>query len=128
MGLCTFAPELARRKVIVFSDNRGAECNVRKGTFSAWDQAQLVHVIWTLVRVSKSLFSCVREAAVSACQALVLDVHLWVERVASEDNIADLPSRESYDAMVALGAEWRPPVVSASCLDNAAMLSAQMRY
>jgi len=47
-----------------------------------------------------------------AWQALVADMHLWVERVPSADNIADAPSRESYDLMRALDARWRPPVVA----------------
>eukprot|EP00969_Alexandrium_andersonii_P070768 3123625-Alexandrium_andersonii.AAC.1 len=36
-------------------------------------------------------------------------IGLWIERVASDDNIADLPSRESYDALEALRAAWVPP-------------------
>ena len=39
-------------------------------------------------------------------------MHLWIERVSSEDNISDLPSREQYDLMYCLGAQWRSPTVA----------------
>ena len=38
--------------------------------------------------------------------------YLWIERVGAEDNIADLPSRQKYDLLRELGAQWRPPVVT----------------
>ena len=53
LGLSTFASELAHRNVIVYSDNKGAEGAVRNGTSRAWDQAKLIHEIWTLVTVSR---------------------------------------------------------------------------
>ncbi len=39
-------------------------------------------------------------------------MHIWIERVQSEDNISDLPSRESHDLMRRLHAKWRPPLVA----------------
>ena len=38
--------------------------------------------------------------------------HLWIERVSSEDNISDLPSRTEYALMESLGAKWRKPMLS----------------
>ena len=39
-------------------------------------------------------------------------MHIWIERVPSDDNISDLPSRESYGLMTELGAKWRAPVMA----------------
>ncbi len=38
--------------------------------------------------------------------------YLWIERVGTEDQIADLPSMQKYDLLRELGAQWRPPVVA----------------
>jgi len=66
---------------------------VRKGSSKAWDQSKLIHEIWSL--------------------ALLLKLHIWIERVPSDDNISDDPSREAYEMLDAprprgLGASWRP--------------------
>ena len=37
---------------------------------------------------------------------------MWIERVSSENNISDLPSREKYELLEELGAVWRAPVVT----------------
>ena len=52
----------------------------------------MIHELWTLAVHSR--------------------IHMWLERVASEDNIADLPSRESYGVLEELGATWRKPVLA----------------
>ena len=93
VGLSSFDDLLLGRKVIVFSDNTGAEATVRKGSSRAWDQSKLIHEIWSL--------------------ALLLKLHIWIERVPSDDNISDDPSREAYELLDAprprgLGASWRP--------------------
>ena len=46
------------------------------------------------------------------CQAVKNRTHVWVERVGTDDNISDLPSRESYGLMYEFGAEWREPRLS----------------
>ena len=51
IGLSTFGDLLANRRVIIFSDNKGAEGSVRNGASKAWDQSMLIHEIWTLVGV-----------------------------------------------------------------------------
>lgn len=37
-----------------------------------------------------------------------LHARVWVERVPTEDNIADLPSREEYELLKSLGAKRVP--------------------
>ena len=77
--------------VRVWTDNAGAERSLVKGCAKAADHNDLVHAIWLL--------------------ALRLRCALWAERACSEDNLADLPSRESYECLEQLGARWVPPVV-----------------
>ena len=45
-------------------------------------------------------------------------MHLWIERVASDFKISDLPSRDSYEAMAMLGAVWRPPLIADLLLEG----------
>ena len=97
VGLSTFAEELKGRKVIVYSDNTGAEVNValsicflnplvfvvslqaasRKGRASSWDHCGLIHEIWSF--------------------CLINQTYLWIERVPSASNISDVPSREDIN-------------------------------
>ena len=51
-------------------------------------------------------------------QALRNRTKVWLERVASDDNIADEPSRDEYGLMNLLGARWRPPVVAQFVVDG----------
>ena len=99
VGLSTFTEELKGRKVVLWSDNSGAESASRKGSASAWDQNLLVHSLWTHAFVNK--------------------MALWVERVASADNIADLPSRESYALLHEFdGISWYEPKVAQLYLES----------
>ena len=95
VGLATFAEELRGRKVIVWSDNKGAEAACRKGSAKSWDHAVMIHDIWSL--------------------ALKNDTAIWIERVASDDNLSDLPSRESYELLHALRGRWRAPKLPEVC-------------
>ena len=36
---------------------------------------------------------------------------LWIDRVPSDDNLSDLPSREEYELLYSMGAVWREPVI-----------------
>jgi len=104
VGLSTFAEELRGRKVIVYSDNTGAEAATRNGRAKCLDHCGLIHEIW------------------SHCWAN--NTHMWIERVRSEDNISDLPSREEYELVLGgLEAEWRPPVVASLYGDKSSMFS-----
>lgn len=38
--------------------------------------------------------------------------NVCMDRVPTDDNVSDLPSREEYDLLQGLGAVWRPPVVA----------------
>ena len=95
MAIATFSQELHGRKVIVWSDNSGAEAATVKGAAKAWDHNQVIHEVWY--------------------QALENRTWLWIERVPSDDNVADLPSREEYQLLQDLSAAWRAPLVAKAC-------------
>ena len=60
---------------------------MRKGTARRYDHAQLVHAQWMHVAM--------------------LGMRVWVVRVATNDNVADLPSRQDLWQLRASGAvEW----------------------
>ena len=42
----------------------------------------------------------------------MLKIHFWVHRVPSDENISDLPSREYYQLMEDIDAEWLEPTVA----------------
>jgi len=92
VGLSTFAKELQGRKVIVFSDNTGAEAASVKGSAKCWDHCNLIHEIWSHCWANRT--------------------HIWIVRVPSANNISDLPSREEYALLCRMDAVWRPPVVA----------------
>ena len=83
-GLDTFAEQLCERKVKIYTDNTAAEYILGRGSAKESGQNQLAHVFW---------LRCVK-----------LDTDVRIERVASENNIADDPSRERYVLMDAIGA------------------------
>jgi hypothetical protein len=97
VGLSTFADELRGRKVIVFSDNTGAEAASRKGSAKSWDHCGLIHEIWS--------------------HCWVNSIYIWIERVASKDDISDLPWREEYALVYEMGGVWRPPQVATLYVD-----------
>ena len=119
VGLSTFADELRGRKVVVFSDNRGAEVGSvlrlsqfprvlpmlsalqaasRNGRAKCVDHCGLIHEIWT--------------------HCFLNGTYLWIERVPSSHNISDLPSREDYGLVEELGdILWRPPLVATHYVD-----------
>ena len=66
IGLSTFAPELQGRKVVVWSDNTGAEAASSKGCAKAWDHCRLIHEIWQQVCLNvASLWLLVRKMSAS---------------------------------------------------------------
>ena len=98
LGLSSFSDELRGRNVAVYSDNKGAEAATRRGSARSWDHCQIIHEVWTM--------------------ALRIGAHLWIERVSSEDNISDLPSREEYRLLQeGFNAKWRKPVIGQVFLD-----------
>ena len=103
LALCTFRDQLESRKVVLYSDNVGAEHATAKGSSKAWDHNRLVHQIWSL--------------------ALAHRIKLWVERVPSEDNLADCPSRGSTQLLEELGAVFTAPYMVESVLTEVPQVS-----
>ena len=64
---------------------------IRRGTAISLDHAQLVHTQWT--------------------HAAEQGLSLYVMRVATHDNIADLPSRDAFDMLRVAGAEELEPIL-----------------
>ena len=89
LGLCTFGDALRNRKVLVWSDNVGAERCTLKGVAKEFDHSCLVHSIWL--------------------HAASLHASLYVSRVPTAANIADLPSREEYALLYDIGAKRVEP-------------------
>ena len=95
LGLSTFERQLSRRRIVIHSDNTGSECTVRRGAARSFDHAQLVHEQWL--------------------QAARHSMEIFVRRVATKDNIADLPSRPSATNLLmlrAIGAVEVSPVLA----------------
>ena len=107
IGLSTFQSELNGRKVVVWSDNKGAEGASRKGRAKAWDHCRLVHDIWA--------------------HALHNNIHIWVERVPSHDNLSDSPTRGAYEIAENLRGRshgaWKSPVVASVYLEGESALA-----
>ena len=91
LGLSTFGEFCIGRNVHIWSDNSGSENAVRRGSATAWDHNMVVHAIWV--------------------KAAMLKCHLRVDRVPTELNIADLPSRGSYSLLRAVNARCVQPVL-----------------
>ena len=89
LGLASFKKEVEGRKLVLYSDNKGAELSTGRGSAKAADHNAIVHSIWTM--------------------AFQYGVHLWLERVPSIDNISDSPSRGDHALLAELKAQWRAP-------------------
>ena len=88
-GLGTFQNVLSGNYVRVWTDNRVAEGNLIRGSSKAKDLNMLVHGIWLL--------------------AAHMMTGMHIDRVPSEENISDLPSREQYELLGKLEAERVTP-------------------
>ena len=84
LALSSFEWLCKSRKVVIYSDNTGAECCFRKAAAKHRDHAQLVNAMWT--------------------HAAICHMHLRIERVGTHDNWADLPSRSEYSTLQYIGA------------------------
>ena len=91
LGLSTFADVIYGRRVVVWSDNTSGEAAARAGVASSWDHTCIVHCLWK--------------------KAVQLRADLFIDRVPSGDNIADLPSREDYELLRVVDALWRTPLL-----------------
>ena len=100
VALSTFSHVLQGEKVVLYSDNKGAEAITSKGSARAFDHNALVHEIWS--------------------HAFLNSIHLWIERVPSKFNISDSPSRFRYKILENLRARWCKPVMAALHLGEVA--------
>lgn len=66
-----------------------------KGSAKSFDHRDLIHEMWT--------------------QAVACDMSLWVQRVSTDLNIADLPSRGSFTALHKVNARYREPILIGPC-------------
>ena len=89
LGLSSFEQFLMGRCVVIHSDNTGAECCFRKGSAKEFDHCSLIHNMWSQI---------------ARCH-----MNVWVCRVGTHDNIADLPSRNEYLALRFAGAQFVEP-------------------
>ena len=96
LGLSVFMDRLKGRKVIIHSDNTGAECCTRKGSAGAFDHCSLIHQMWA--QISRN------------------HIYAWVCRVPTDDNIADLPSRQEYCILRANNVKYRAPFLDGAYL------------
>jgi len=76
LALSVFEEQLRGRKVVIRSDNSGAEWCTRNGVARSFDHCHLIHQMW---------------AHISRCH-----IFAWICRVPTDDNLADLPSRQEY--------------------------------
>ena len=89
IGLATFAPQLQYYAINIWEDNHGGECALTKACARESDHNLLVHAVWLM--------------------AARCGMALWVQRVASDDNIADEPSRGKNSALAEINAQWVSP-------------------
>ena len=89
LGLATFRDMLRGRSLVLYSDNCGAEHSTSRGSARSADHNHIVHEVWSMV-LRDGLF-------------------FWLERVASEDNISDSPSRGDHALLADIGAQWHRP-------------------
>ena len=108
LGLCTFQSTLEGRRVVVHCDNTGSEVAIRRGTARSWDHAQLVHEQWLH----------------AACK----QISIFVRRVCTDDNIADLPSRGELELLAAVGAVEVEPMLAATYMLDATWDVLQERW
>lgn len=91
LGVGSFAKLLRGKNVVIWSDNTGAEHSAGRGSCKRFDQGCLIHALWK--------------------RFLELEMAVWVERVPTQFNIADDPSREHYCLLNSLGAVPVRPVL-----------------
>ena len=91
LGLSTFADLCEGRRVRVWSDSCGSEHATKRGSAKAWDHNVIVHAIWV--------------------KAAALRCHMVVDRVPTELNISDLPSREEYKLLELMNTRRVEPVL-----------------
>ena len=97
LGLSTFHGEVAGAVLRIWTDNVGCELSIKRGSSKREDHNLLVHAIWLM---------CARK-----------DLTIWLERVPTDDNISDCPSRQDYRLLQQLGAVWAEPKMEKAFLE-----------
>ena len=83
MGLHTFAPLLQGRTLGIWTDNEGARGSMSAGGARCADHNEIVHRVWGLC------YEC--------C------MNPWFDRVPTDDNVSDGPTRSDFSVVDALG-------------------------
>ncbi len=83
LGLESFRELLKGKNVTIYTDNKAVEGDLTRGSSKQSDHNEMIHLIWRR-------FVCDKIGA-------------WVERVPTDDNIADGPTREWLEAIVRMG-------------------------
>ena len=91
LGLKTFAKQIEGKCVHVWIDNTSSEGAFRRGAAKAADHNVIAHLVWQ--------------------HAAKMGMPLFIHRVPTKDNIADLPSREKYDGLERKGAIRQSPIL-----------------
>lgn len=91
LAVSTWEDTLLKRQIIHFVDNDSAAACLVKGYSAKTDSSGLVGTYWL---------------AVSQCQA-----EPYIDRVESKSNLADGPSRLSFDEVLSFGSVFVPPIV-----------------
>ena len=92
LGISSFSDILKGRRIVIWSDNTGAQAATSTGRAKSFDHACIAHCIWT--------------------ELAQLHVEVHVARVPTDSNIADLPSRQKYGLLHALGSKEGEPKLS----------------
>jgi hypothetical protein len=100
LGLCTFSHLISHRHVQIYSDNKVSERAAREGTAKRFDHSCLAHSLWSkLIEINASTF---------------------VQRVPTDENVADPPSRLDFRLMDIIGATRLHPVLDNRFMDPSA--------
>jgi len=107
LGISTFKDYLRDKHVMLFSDNVGAEGAIKKGSAKCFDHCHIVHTIWLML--------------------MRLNASVYVTRVPTEDNVADLPSRRSYSLLEKIGAKRLRPLLNRAFWSKEAWVPHQLQ-
>ena len=97
LGLESFRDELRDKHVSIYTDNAGVLGALTKGSTKEPDHNTMVHLLWHRIAVDK--------------------LGVWFNRVPTDDNIADGPTRRWFDALSKMCAErCRATLPKGGCL------------
>ena len=106
-ALSTWAPAIRGRSVRLFGDNTVAEWAFRRGSAAALDHAALVHHFWAFAAALRVRVQIDRVPTGERCRGPFV-LALPGRSARSDDNLADLPSREDYALLQRIGARRVP--------------------